>query len=296
MRRRSWVPWVVLAFVMAFVGVALAFALDDIESNAEQLDATQVELEEAQAAADQRQAEVDALAADVSALRDQVESTGEEPVAPPPEERVDDLPDPDDPVLPVGPTVAQVEAGVSAVLVGNPDLIGQPLIAAVTAYLVANPPPPGPAGDEGQPGRPPTPDETFVAVSAVCANDACDGRPGLNGTDGDDAPPVTDEKILAQLAQYCDARGECRGAAGLSAYQLAVAEGFSGTLTEWLASLQGPKGSDGKDGAKGEPGEPVLSWTQPGPLPGTTETCTRTDPFDPAAPTYECAPTPTEEP
>lgn len=35
---------------------------------------------------------------------------------------------------------------------------------------------------------------------------------------------------------------------GLSAYQLAVDNGFSGTLTEWLASLVGPQGEPGIDG------------------------------------------------
>lgn len=41
------------------------------------------------------------------------------------------------------------------------------------------------------------------------------------------------------------------GKDGKSAYQLALDEGFEGSLSEWLASLvgtQGPKGNDGKDG------------------------------------------------
>ena len=41
------------------------------------------------------------------------------------------------------------------------------------------------------------------------------------------------------------------GAAGLSAYQIAVAGGFKGTEAEWLASLVGKDGADGKDGAQG---------------------------------------------
>lgn len=39
------------------------------------------------------------------------------------------------------------------------------------------------------------------------------------------------------------------GADGLSAYQLAVAEGFEGSLEEWLASLIGPQGEQGPQGA-----------------------------------------------
>ena len=43
-----------------------------------------------------------------------------------------------------------------------------------------------------------------------------------------------------------------KGDTGKSAYQLAVDYGFSGTLEEWLASLQGATGPQGE---KGEPGE-----------------------------------------
>jgi len=38
------------------------------------------------------------------------------------------------------------------------------------------------------------------------------------------------------------------GADGASAYQIAVANGFVGTQTEWLASLVGPQGVPGNDG------------------------------------------------
>ncbi|MEV7501741.1 phage tail protein [Streptomyces sp. NPDC093018] len=64
-----------------------------------------------------------------------------------------------------------------------------------------------------------------------------------------------------------------RGPAGASAYEVAVAGGFSGTPADWLASLVGPRGAtgstgaqgiqgvpgkDGKDGAPGAPGAPGL--------------------------------------
>ena len=54
-----------------------------------------------------------------------------------------------------------------------------------------------------------------------------DGTNGERGDDGDD------------------------GADGKSAYELAVAAGFTGTEEEWLASLKGEKGDDGADGADG---------------------------------------------
>ena len=48
------------------------------------------------------------------------------------------------------------------------------------------------------------------------------------------------------------------GEAGKSAYEVAVSEGYSGTVTEWLESLvgpQGPKGETGDTGATGQRGE-----------------------------------------
>ena len=45
------------------------------------------------------------------------------------------------------------------------------------------------------------------------------------------------------------------GADGKSAYQLAVENGYEGTVLQWLASLIGPKGEDGKDGVDGKDGQ-----------------------------------------
>lgn len=42
-----------------------------------------------------------------------------------------------------------------------------------------------------------------------------------------------------------------KGGPGASAYQLAVAEGFDGTLDEWLQSIRGIDGEDGEDGDDG---------------------------------------------
>jgi hypothetical protein len=46
------------------------------------------------------------------------------------------------------------------------------------------------------------------------------------------------------------------GRDGASAYQLAVSRGYTGSLDEWLASLQGAPGNDGKTGADGKAGPP----------------------------------------
>lgn len=45
-----------------------------------------------------------------------------------------------------------------------------------------------------------------------------------------------------------------QGPKGDSAFDVAVAEGFKGTETEWLASLVGPKGDEGKQGPAGKDG------------------------------------------
>ena len=62
------------------------------------------------------------------------------------------------------------------------------------------------------------------------------------------------------------------GAAGKSAYELAVDQGYAGTLQQWLASLagpQGPPGPPGNDGADstvpGGPGPPGENSTVAGP-------------------------------
>lgn len=60
------------------------------------------------------------------------------------------------------------------------------------------------------------------------------GQDGQNGVDGQDGAD---------------------GADGLSAYELAVQEGFVGTLTEWLASLEGADGTNGTNGTNGTDGQ-----------------------------------------
>ena len=45
------------------------------------------------------------------------------------------------------------------------------------------------------------------------------------------------------------------GKDGRSAYEIALENGFVGTVAEWLESLKGRDGIDGKDGADGLPGK-----------------------------------------
>jgi hypothetical protein len=57
------------------------------------------------------------------------------------------------------------------------------------------------------------------------------------------------------------------------------------------AGPAGAAGAPGATGPAGSDGQPPLSWTFTDAL-GLPYTCNRTDPFDPSAPTYSCAPTP----
>lgn len=65
--------------------------------------------------------------------------------------------------------------------------------------------------------------EWLESLKGADGKDGADGQPGRDGTNGIDG---------------------ANGSNGKSAYEIAVANGFSGTETEWLESL---KGSDGKD-------------------------------------------------
>jgi hypothetical protein len=66
-----------------------------------------------------------------------------------------------------------------------------------------------------------------------------DGAPGAKGDPGDPGPAGA------------DGINGTDGQAGASAYQVAVANGFVGTETQWLASLIGPQGDTGPAGADG---------------------------------------------
>ena len=73
-------------------------------------------------------------------------------------------------------------------------------------------------------------------------SDGADGLNGVNGVDGVDG------------TNGVDGADGTNGADGQSAYQLALSEGFVGTLPEWLESLKGADGIDGTIGQDGAPG------------------------------------------
>ena len=82
-----------------------------------------------------------------------------------------------------------------------------------------------------------TEEEWLESLKGIDGKDGADGAPGQDGIDGKNG---------------ADGHDGVNGIDGKSAYEIAVANGFTGTEVEWLESL---KGSDGRDGADGLPGK-----------------------------------------
>jgi len=76
--------------------------------------------------------------------------------------------------------------------------------------------------------------------------DGIDGIDGVNGRNGIDGIDGVDGK---------DGLNGAKGDDGLSAYELAISNGYEGSEEEWLESAVGTPGKDGKDGKDGSDGE-----------------------------------------
>lgn len=148
---------------------------------------------------------------------------------------------------------------------------------------------PGPQGEQGPQG--PQGIQGLQGIQGIPGEDGEDGTDGLNGTngaDGDDGDSAYEVAVAngfigtesEWLESLIGEQGEtgpqgiqgiqgeegeqgetgptgATGAAGddgLSAYELAVEEGFIGTLEEWLESLIGPEGPQGEEGPQGDTG------------------------------------------
>lgn len=115
----------------------------------------------------------------------------------------------------------------------------------------------------------------------------------IEGPQGDPGRAPTADEIDDAIVRYCLLRSECRGEVGAAGTNgTAGANGAAGASGVDGASgaqgEQGPAGPAGADGANGADGQPPFSWTYTDAL-GFEHTCTRTDPFDPSAPTYVCS-------
>ena len=85
----------------------------------------------------------------------------------------------------------------------------------------------------------------LTSLQGAAGRDGASGANGLNGVDGQDG---------AVGVNGADGRNGTNGADGRSAYEIAVAHGFTGTEANWLASLKGATGATGQQGATGATG------------------------------------------
>ena len=100
-------------------------------------------------------------------------------------------------------------------------------------------------GEKGEPGEKGDPGEQGVPGEKGETGEK--GEPGAKGDPGEKGEPGKDG------ADGIDGRD---GADGKSAYLLAAEHGYSGSESEWLASLKGEKGDAGQPGERGEKGDP----------------------------------------
>lgn len=107
----------------------------------------------------------------------------------------------------------------------------------------------GPRGERGASAYQVALDEGFVGSEAAWLASLI-GPAGQDGTKGDQGDPGADGADGAPGADGAD------GADGASAYEVAVQAGFTGSASEWLASLIGPEGPAGQNGADGADGAP----------------------------------------
>ena len=94
----------------------------------------------------------------------------------------------------------------------------------------------GPAGAAGKDGK-----DGVDGQNGQDGKDGVDGLPGKDGVDGQNGADGKD------------------GEDGASAYEVAVAAGFNGTVEVWLESLKGTDGKDGVDGKDGKDGEGITA-------------------------------------
>lgn len=86
-------------------------------------------------------------------------------------------------------------------------------------------------------------------------------RPSCFDGESCNVPPTPDlyAQLLAEIKKIVSESGNGingkDGENGLSAYELAVQNGFTGTLAEWLESMKGADGVNGKDGINGTDGK-----------------------------------------
>ena len=119
----------------------------------------------------------------------------------------------------------------------------------------------GPKGDKGDPGPEGQPGKQ--GIPGQPGKQGVTGQPGPQGEPGLSAYDLwlkaghsgSQSDFLASLTGAEGKQGP-QGIPGESAYQTAVKNGYAGTVSDWLKSLVGPRGPEGKPGKDGRDGQP----------------------------------------
>ena len=88
----------------------------------------------------------------------------------------------------------------------------------------------------------------LASLEGSDGKDGSDGQNGADGKNGIDGTNGTNGKDGVNGTNGKD------GVNGKSAYEVAVANGYAGTLVQWLASLKGADGTNGANGTNGKDG------------------------------------------
>lgn len=116
----------------------------------------------------------------------------------------------------------------------------------------------GPKGDKGDKGDPFTYDdftsEQLEKLRGPKGEDGAPGKDGKKGEQGERGPQGLPGEKGDPGADGANGQAGIDGENGKSAYEIAVENGFMGTVKQWLESLKGEDGLPGKDGEKGDSG------------------------------------------
>lgn len=126
-----------------------------------------------------------------------------------------------------------------------------------TEWLVSLVGPKGDTGEKGNPGKDFKIVKTFTSIAAMNGDGFSDGDFTMIASDVNDPDDGklyvwngTSFTYIADLSGSQGIKGDKgdKGDQGLSAYQVAVNAGFSGSVSDWLTSLVGAKGDKGNKG------------------------------------------------
>lgn len=128
----------------------------------------------------------------------------------------------------------------------------------------------GPAGPQGPQGDPGVQGETGPqGIQGERGPAGPQGEQGEQGPAGQDGAPgksayeiAVEDGFTGNVQEWLESLKGDPGEDGKNAYELAVEAGFTGTSAEWLDSLVGPQGPEGPSGASGASGfSPTVSTT-----------------------------------